>query len=583
MKSNHAYSAAGAFAATVFLLAAREATSSGQTSALVRLQSTTPGVAQTGNANLSGTITAGQFQGGGAGLTSLTASNISSGTLSDARLSPNVALLNGVGQTFTTPKTFSASPSFTNATAPFIVTTTNKVGNLNADLLDNQTGLFYQDATNLTAGLLSDARLSTNVALLASNQTFTGQKTFSQFPSFSNATVPFSVTSTNMVGNLNAQYLAGQGAGYYKDATNLTTGTLSDARLSTNVATLSGAQTLTGQKTFNSNLKLPNGAQAGHVLVSDATGTATWQSAQTALPVGTTVMTNSETPPNGFQYTGVSLAPQMPIDKVTAPLVIYSIAGYQGWIYAIGESKDPYSDPVFYRYEIASGIWTRLPDPPFATAHLVSDGKIYLVKGSKVWSYSTSWVALPDIPVSLRYQGLGSAQGDLYVIGGIGPSFLPEATDSQTWRFNPTSGWTQVGNMKQSRAGLAVTQGNFTMQVYGGTASTQVEQFNLNTGEWEQNPTLQLPYALGGWRWPENERPEVEELLGTIVSNSYVLVSRSDVYQYNSGAQQWKQVLVLPGRPDGIYGYGSQLFYARGDLYRTTLPTEGKYYMHRKL
>jgi hypothetical protein len=77
----------------------------------------------------------------GSGLTDLNASNFSSGTLADARLSGNVALLN-TAQTFIGSKTFGnasffpAPPSFTAGGSPFFVSSTTKVTSLNADLLD---------------------------------------------------------------------------------------------------------------------------------------------------------------------------------------------------------------------------------------------------------------------------------------------------------------------------------------------------------------------------------------------------------------------------------------------------------------
>lgn len=98
------------------------------------LQDSTPGNAQPGNANIVGTFIAGQFQGAGALITGLNATNIASGTLADARLSANVATLGGA-QTFTGAKTFSTAPTFS-ATIPFNVTSAQRVANLNADLLD---------------------------------------------------------------------------------------------------------------------------------------------------------------------------------------------------------------------------------------------------------------------------------------------------------------------------------------------------------------------------------------------------------------------------------------------------------------
>lgn len=75
------------------------------------------------------------FVGSGAGLSGLNASSVASGTLVDARLSSNVALLNSA-QTFTGVKTFGVAPSFGAAGVPFSVASAAVVSNLNADLLD---------------------------------------------------------------------------------------------------------------------------------------------------------------------------------------------------------------------------------------------------------------------------------------------------------------------------------------------------------------------------------------------------------------------------------------------------------------
>lgn len=176
------------------------------------------------------------------------AANLTSGTLPDARLGPSVALL-GNQQTFSGIKIFSSTAQFTNATAPFLVTSTGRVGNLNADLLDGQHGSFYQDAGNINAGTVPDARLGANVARLNASQAFTAQQTFSVQPVFSSASVPFMVSSTNMVPNLNANFLGGQPQAYYTNAGNLT-GLLSDARLSTNIPRLDAANTFAANATF---------------------------------------------------------------------------------------------------------------------------------------------------------------------------------------------------------------------------------------------------------------------------------------------------------------------------------------------
>lgn len=101
----------------------------------VQLQPGTPGTAQVGHVNVTGDVIAGSFAGSGAALTGLSAAAIATGTLADARLSSNVARLNGA-QTFTGTKTFSASPAFNAAGAPFQVASATKVAGLNCDLLD---------------------------------------------------------------------------------------------------------------------------------------------------------------------------------------------------------------------------------------------------------------------------------------------------------------------------------------------------------------------------------------------------------------------------------------------------------------
>ncbi|CAG0964224.1 hypothetical protein PHYC_00894 [Phycisphaerales bacterium] len=126
---------------------------------------------------------ANSYTGVGTGLTALNASNVSGGTLADARLSANVDLLN-IAQAFTAAKNFTVSPAFTSAGAPFTVTSSTLVTNLNADLLDGMNSTAFSlsghvhNAADITAGILSDARLSSNVALLNTVQTFTANKRF---------------------------------------------------------------------------------------------------------------------------------------------------------------------------------------------------------------------------------------------------------------------------------------------------------------------------------------------------------------------------------------------------------------------
>ncbi len=121
----------------------------------------------------------------------------------------------------------------------------------NATQLNGQSPSFYQNASNLSSGTLASG-------LLAGS--YTGAVTFG------NASNSFS----------------GSGAGLSGlNASNVTGGTLADARLSANVAFLTGSQTFTGSKAFSggfstSAFTLSPGAGAGRVLTSDASGNGSW-------------------------------------------------------------------------------------------------------------------------------------------------------------------------------------------------------------------------------------------------------------------------------------------------------------------
>ncbi len=100
----------------------------------------------------------GAFTGSGGGLSNLNASQLTSGTVPDARLSPNVALLNGTN-VFTGTNRFAGVVIATNA------------GN---QIAGSGAGLTALNANNLSSGAVADARLSANVPRLNGNNEFTG-------------------------------------------------------------------------------------------------------------------------------------------------------------------------------------------------------------------------------------------------------------------------------------------------------------------------------------------------------------------------------------------------------------------------
>jgi hypothetical protein len=123
---------------------------------------------------------------------------------------------------------------------PFAVNSTNKVNLLNADLLDGLDSaafagsLHTHAASNIVAGTLADARLSANVARLASNQVFAASNRFTGVLIATNA----------------ANVLAGNGRGLTNlNASNLV-GVLPPASLPASVASLASNQTFSGLVNF---------------------------------------------------------------------------------------------------------------------------------------------------------------------------------------------------------------------------------------------------------------------------------------------------------------------------------------------
>ncbi len=136
------------------------------------------------------------------------ATSITSGTLNDGRLSSNVPLRNGTN-IFTGTNVFAG-----------VLVATNGGNQINGQFTGNGAGL-----TNLNVGNLA------GVAYVGSNQTFTASNTFSGVVIATNAANQLSGTFTGT--------LAGNGVGLTNlNASNLTTGTVPDLRLSANVSLL---------------------------------------------------------------------------------------------------------------------------------------------------------------------------------------------------------------------------------------------------------------------------------------------------------------------------------------------------------
>jgi hypothetical protein len=171
--------------------------------------------------NLTFNNPANNFIGNGAGLTSLNANNLTSGALPDARLSGvyssglsfsnpgNNFTGNGSGLTaLNANNLMSGTLPSERLSGPYSSAVTfNNAGN---SFTGSGSSLTSLNAGNLSSGTVSDLRLSANVDLLSLPQTFAVTKTFNMAPSFAaGAGAPFTVASSTLVVNLNADMLDG--------------------------------------------------------------------------------------------------------------------------------------------------------------------------------------------------------------------------------------------------------------------------------------------------------------------------------------------------------------------------------------
>jgi hypothetical protein len=155
----------------------------------------------------------------------LNAGNLSAGTLPDARLSWNIPRLDAE-QEFTSANTFSGTVMLTNPSNTVQgAFTGNGTGltNVNAALLGNQTGSYYQNAGNLNVGTLLDARLSANIPLLNAPQVFSASNRFSGVMISTNAATKLGGTFTGTASGTLSGTFSGTGSGTFSgDGSGLT-------------------------------------------------------------------------------------------------------------------------------------------------------------------------------------------------------------------------------------------------------------------------------------------------------------------------------------------------------------------------
>ena len=259
----------------------------------INLQSATPGTPQTGNINVSGSVIAGSFIGDGSQLTNIDGSNVSSGTVSDSRLSNNVTVqgntFNGNNELVQTNNSgtindslltsnvcLGASNNCNYQTAGNYVSIqgatpgTPQTGNINISGT-NIAAYFSGDghllsninASNVTTGTINNLRLSNDVTL--------------QGNSFNGANQLIQATAIGYIPALNGSLVTNL------NASSINQGTLSDSRLSSNIPLKNASNTFTQNNTFSGGITTNSIQPSTSLTVGSTSNPLTLQGSSTTI------------------------------------------------------------------------------------------------------------------------------------------------------------------------------------------------------------------------------------------------------------------------------------------------------------
>ena len=410
----------------------------------------------------------GHYFGNGLYVTNLNGSSIATGTVADARLSANVALLN-------TNQIFTGIDQFPGPNNSF-----NGLHSGNGGALTNLNG------SQVAFGTVADARLSSNVPLLNTNQIFTGSNTFAGTNYFTGANI-FTNRANSFIGSFFGNGLVGwipvsgtstqamSDAGYILTNSQLTTVTLPASPIVGDIVRISGAGaggwkvtpalgvTIMGNfSSYASSLWLP--ASAGYGYWSSISASASGQIMYaTILSGGIYISTDS-----GQLWTQTT-ANNGPWQSVAC-----SADGQQATAVTSGTG----SGQIFYTTN-AGVFWQQPSNPPAAhwgavacsanglnQVAVINPGKIYTsTNGGRGWGLQSS------APSLAWYTVASSADGTKLVAGAYPGGIYTSVNAGTNWTLQSSapagSNWVSVAS--------SVDGSHLAGAVFGGGLYTSID------------------------------------------------------------------------------------------------------------